>query len=222
LDVATLPDVGGVWDRWGHVLLACAVALPVLVVVVAARARALAPAFPPARAAAGPTRGSADRRAWRAAAGPAGRRAWRAAAAEVGAVAGTLPWLWMILTPLSQPGEVHPVPFQEVSGYLSVPLSEAIVQVGGNLAVFAAAGALAPVRWRLGGGRTGGVLGMVAAGATAGSLLGETLQWALDLGRVSSVDDVLLNTLGAVLAALATRRWWRPASETPALAPDPL
>jgi glycopeptide antibiotics resistance protein len=56
------------------------------------------------------------------------------------------------------------------------------------------------------------VLAVVAAGAAAGSLLVETLQWALDLGRVSSVDDVLLNTLGAVLAALVTRPWWRPAS----------
>jgi glycopeptide antibiotics resistance protein len=127
----------------------------------------------------------------------------------VGAVAGTLPWLWMILTPLPQDGAVHPVPFQEVSGYFSVPLSEAIVQVGGNLAVFAAAGALVPVRWRLGDGRTGTVLWTVGAGAAFGSALVETLQWALDLGRVSSVDDVLLNTAGAVLAAVATRRWWR-------------
>jgi hypothetical protein len=193
LDGAILPVVGAVWDRWGHVLLACAVALPALVAVVAVRARALGPsvnfALPSAR-----------------------RYAWRAAAAEVGAVAGTLPWLWMILTPLPQPGEVHPVPFQEVPGYLSVPPREAIVQVGGNLAVFAAAGALAPVRWRLGGGRTRGVLAVVAAGAASGSLLVETLQWALGLGRVSSVDDVLLNTLGAVLAALVTRPWWRPAS----------
>jgi glycopeptide antibiotics resistance protein len=139
-----------------------------------------------------------------------GSGAWLAAVAEVGAVAGTLPWLWMILTPLPQQGEVHPVPFQEVSGYFAVPLSEVVVQVGGNLAVFAAAGALAPVRWRLGRG-TGGVLGVVAAGAAAGSLLVETLQWALDLGRVSSVDDILLNTAGAVLAALLTRRWWRSA-----------
>jgi hypothetical protein len=197
LDGATLPVVGGVWERWGHVLLACAVALPVLVAVVAVRARALAASVEvPAVAAPAGAR-------------PVWRAAWRAAAAEVGAVAGTLPWLWMILTPLPQPGEVHPVPFQEVSGYLSVPPREAIVQVGGNLAVFAAAGALVPVRWRPGGGRTGGVLGVVAAGAAAGSLLVETLQWALALGRVSSVDDVLLNTLGAVLAALVTRPWWR-------------
>jgi len=190
--------VSGVWERWGHVLLACTVALPVLAAVVALRARALAP----------------SPRSWT----PAGAgapvevqdRAWLAAVAEVGAVAGTLPWLWMILTPLPQAGAVHPVPFQEVAGYLSVPFSEVVVQLGGNLAVFAAAGALAPVRWRLGAG-TGRVLGIVAGFAAAGSLLVETLQWALDLGRVSSVDDILLNTAGAVLAALATRRWWRKA-----------
>jgi glycopeptide antibiotics resistance protein len=35
------------------------------------------------------------------------------------------------------------------------------------------------------------------------------LRYALDLGRVSSVDDVLLNTLGAVLAAQASRPWRR-------------
>ena len=56
----------------------------------------------------------------------------------------------MILTPLPRDGEVHPVPFQEVAGYFSVPPEEAVVQVVGNLAVFAAFGALAPLRWRLG------------------------------------------------------------------------
>jgi hypothetical protein len=165
----TVRCVAGVWERWGHVLLACAVAVPVLVALVALRAR---------------------------------RTSWVLAAAEVGAVAGTLPWLWMILTPLPQAGVVHPVPFQEVPGYLSVPLSETIVQIGGNLAVFAAFGALAPVRWRIG-------LVPVAAFAAAGSITVETLQWALDLGRVSSTDDVALNTAGAVLGALVTRRWWR-------------
>ena len=108
----------------------------------------------------------------------------------------------MILTPLPQAGAVHPVPFQEVAGYVSVSWDEAVVQIGGNLAVFAAFGALAPVRWRIG-------LATVAALAAAGSITVETLQYALDLGRVSSVDDVLLNTAGAVLAALVTRRWWR-------------
>ncbi|MFC4629610.1 VanZ family protein [Promicromonospora alba] len=36
----------------------------------------------------------------------------------------------------------------------------------------------------------------------------EALQYVLDLGRVASVDDVLVNTVGAVLAALCSRRWW--------------
>jgi len=126
----------------------------------------------------------------------------RLAAAEIGAIALTLPWLWMILTPLPQRGAVHPVPFQELPGYLAAPPGELIVQVGGNLAVFAAFGALAPVRWRL-------TLWQVAAIAAVGSITVESLQHVLGLGRVASVDDVLLNTCGAVLASLVTRRWWR-------------
>lgn len=39
--------------------------------------------------------------------------------------------------------------FQELPGYLAAPPGELMVQVGGNLAGFAAFGALAPVRWRL-------------------------------------------------------------------------
>ncbi|MFF5056526.1 hypothetical protein ACFY1S_25415 [Micromonospora sp. NPDC000663] len=35
-------------------------------------------------------------------------------------------------------------------------------------------------------------------------------QYALRLDRASSVDDVLLNAAGAGLAALASRRRWRP------------
>jgi glycopeptide antibiotics resistance protein len=35
------------------------------------------------------------------------------------------------------------------------------------------------------------------------------------------VDDVLVNTTGAVLAALATRRWWRTTTEVPADRPHP-
>ncbi len=41
------------------------------------------------------------------------------------------------------------------------------------------------------------------------SVLVEVAQYVLRLGRVSSVDDVLLNTAGAGLAALASRHWWR-------------
>jgi glycopeptide antibiotics resistance protein len=108
----------------------------------------------------------------------------------------------MVLTPLPQAGEVHLVPFQELSWYLRAETTDMLVQLVGNLAVFAAFGAGAPVRWRLS-------LPMVALLAALGAATVELLQFGLDMGRVASVDDVLLNTAGAVLAALATRPWWR-------------
>jgi len=53
--------------------------------------------------------------------------------------------------------------------------------------------------------------------AAACSTLIETGQYVLQLGRVSSVDDVLLNTAGAGLAALASRRWWAGEAVAPAV-----
>jgi glycopeptide antibiotics resistance protein len=43
----------------------------------------------------------------------------------------------------------------------------------------------------------------------------ETVQYLLDIGRTTAADDVLLNTTGAVLAALATRPWHRLRTERP-------
>jgi hypothetical protein len=157
------------WQRWAHVIIASAFAVPLLFGVAAARARRI------------------------------GRLA---AAAEVIAVAGNLPWLWMVLTPLDQESDVHLVPLHELAWYLNGDLGSVAVQLVGNLAVFAAFGAAAPVRWPL-------RLPTIAALAAAGSATVEIAQYLLDMGRVASVDDVLLNTAGAVLAALATRRWWR-------------
>lgn len=58
------------------------------------------------------------------------------------------------------------------------------------------------------GRRTVAVLARVAGLAAGLSVAVEVLQYVLGLGRVSSVDDVLVNTAGAVLAALCSRRWW--------------
>jgi glycopeptide antibiotics resistance protein len=91
------------------------------------------------------------------------------------------------------------VPLRDV---LTLAPGDLVVQIGGNLLVFAAAGFLLPVRWPVG---IGTVL-LLAAGA---STLVEIAQYALDLGRVSSVDDVLLNALGAGLAAAAAQPLWR-------------
>ncbi len=127
------------------------------------------------------------------------RRAGRYGVAEVLLVAGTLPWLWMILTPDAAGGrQLSLVPLRDL---LTLAPPDMFVQIGGNLLVFAALGAFLPVRWTAG-------TATVAAVAAAASVTVETLQYALDLGRVSSVDDVLLNTLGAVLAAQTSRRWW--------------
>lgn len=131
------------------------------------------------------------------------RLGWRRAAAEVIAVAGTLPWLWMVFTPRPWGRQVHLLPFSEVPWYLyHLDPLDSLVQIVGNLFVFAAFGAAAPVRWRL-------RVGTVAAMAAAGSASIEILQYVLDIGRTTAADDVLLNTAGAVLAALATRRWHR-------------
>jgi glycopeptide antibiotics resistance protein len=139
--------------------------------------------------------------AWRVRDGLDRREAWRRSATEVGMVLGTLPWLWMIFTP--QPGEplVHLVPFEDLAGQFQREPLWITYQIGGNLLVFAAYGFLAPIRWRV------TPLWVVATAAVASAAV-EILQWALQLGRVTSVDDVLINTVGAGLAALCSRRWW--------------
>ncbi|MEV0195546.1 VanZ family protein [Nonomuraea sp. NPDC050691] len=127
----------------------------------------------------------------------------RTALADVGIVAGTLPWLWMILTPATGQEGVSLVPFTDLVTLAGAPPGAVLTQVGGNLLVFAALGALLPVR-----SSRFASAARVAAVAAAASLTVEVFQYLLRLGRYSSVDDVLVNTAGAVLAALVTRRWW--------------
>ncbi|MEV6270883.1 VanZ family protein [Kribbella sp. NPDC051936] len=132
----------------------------------------------------------------------ASARVWWMAVADVGMVYGTVPWVWMTMLPGSGAGEV--------AGRLSlVPLRDLLsmspLQIVGNLLVFAALGFFAPLRFaRL--ASLPRVLGL-AAGC---SVLIELAQLVLRLDRVTSVDDVLLNALGAGLAALASRPWWHP------------
>lgn len=154
-------------------------------------------------------------------------RAWRHSVAEVGLVVGTAPWVWMILTP--RPGErgLSLVPLQDLADQLSGPVPAAVVQVGGNLLVLAALGFFLPVRFRLvpgQGGRAGSrervapgpgpgprtvaVLVRVAVVLLAVAVTVEVLQYVLRLGRVTSVDDVLVNVAGGLIAALCSRRWW--------------
>lgn len=97
----------------------------------------------------------------------------------------------------------NPMPFSEIGDALTncVTWHVAVEQLVGNLALFAPLGVgLAMVadarraRWLLG----------FAAGAAVGSIV-EAAQWALAVGRVSSVDDVLLATAGSGIGFLIAR-----------------
>ncbi|HEX4814873.1 MAG TPA: VanZ family protein [Nonomuraea sp.] len=127
----------------------------------------------------------------------------RTSLADIGILVGTAPWMWMILTPSDGPNGFGLVPFADLAEVASGSWQTVLVQVGGNLLVFAALGALLPVRTP-----AMARLGRVAAVAAAFSVLVELLQYVLRLGRFSSVDDVILNTTGALIFALVTRRWW--------------
>lgn len=133
-------------------------------------------------------------------------RAWRWSLAEAVMVLGTVPWVWMILTPVRVPEGtvlVYLVPLSDLRVQLAEPLPWVLVQVGGNLAVFFALGAGAAVRfaalaapWRL-----------LLLGAAC-SLTVELIQYAFIAGRVFSVDDVLVNAVGCLLGGLLTHPWW--------------
>jgi hypothetical protein len=132
---------------------------------------------------------------------------WRMSLAEVGMVYGTAPMVWLTLMPGPGAGVVP--------GRLSlVPLRDLVamgpVGIGGNLLIFAALGFFAPMRFAV----LASVPRVLALGAGC-SVLVETAQYVLRLDRVSSIDDVLVNAAGAVLAGLASRRWWSTAAEVP-------
>jgi glycopeptide antibiotics resistance protein len=137
--------------------------------------------------------------------------AWRMSLAEVGIVYGTVPWVWMIMLPGphagSVPGRVSLVPLRDLLTIIAKGPFTATGQIVGNLLVFAALGFFAPMRFA-----ALARLPRILALAAGCSILVELAQYVLRLDRVSSVDDVLLNTAGAGLAALASRRWWRKSS----------
>ncbi|MEV6349095.1 VanZ family protein [Actinoplanes sp. NPDC051851] len=130
-----------------------------------------------------------------------GAAAWRMSIAEVGMVYGTAPWLWLTMMPGPGAGIVP--------GRLSlIPLADLVgmgwLGIGGNLLVLAALGFFGPIRFAA----LASVPRILALGVGCSALI-ETAQYVLQLDRVSSIDDVLVNATGTVLAGLASRRWWR-------------
>jgi len=139
--------------------------------------------------------------------------AWQMSLAEVGMVYGTVPFVWMTTMPGSGagivPGRVSLVPLRDL-------LTMGPLGIVGNLLIFAALGFFAPIRFAA----LASVPRILALGAGC-SIVVETAQYVLRLDRVSSVDDVLVNAAGAVLAALASRRWWHTTAQVPSDQPRP-
>jgi glycopeptide antibiotics resistance protein len=134
------------------------------------------------------------------------------AVCEVAAVYGTLPWLAMTLTPdPGAPRRIQPVPLHDLAALAGAPAQTVAVQLIGNVLVFAAAGFFLPLRfaWLRS-------LPRVVLLAALGSALIETVQYVAELGRVSSVDDVLVNAVGAGLAGSAVRSRSAAMAQSPA------
>lgn len=134
----------------------------------------------------------------------------------VAAVAVTVVFLvWLAdLTLTPRPGATDQIhnntqPGSSLRQYLDRPsVRAAILQVGGNLLLFAPLGVLLPIIFRQLRGplRIALVVGLV-------SLTVESVQAIVVLGRAFDIDDVLLNTAGAVIAYLVIgwpiTRWLR-------------
>ncbi|MFC0004477.1 VanZ family protein [Micromonospora siamensis] len=133
--------------------------------------------------------------------------AWRASLAEVGMVHGTAPMVWLTLMPGpgagAVPGRVSLVPLRDL-------VTMGPLGIAGNLVILAALGFFAPMRFAA----LASLPRVLAFGAGCSALV-ETLQYVLRLDRVSSVDDVLVNAVGAALFGVASRRWWRTAAPVP-------
>ncbi|MFK0173204.1 VanZ family protein [Streptomyces sp. NPDC090306] len=132
-------------------------------------------------------------------------RAWRTSLAEVGMVHGTVPFLWLTMMPGAGagvvPGRLSLIPLKDLA-------TMGALGIVGNLLVFASLGFFAPMRFAA----PASVPRVLALGAGCSTVV-EIAQYVLRLDRVSSVDDVLVNTAGALLAGLASRRWWRAPTE---------
>ncbi|MEV6065976.1 VanZ family protein [Nocardia sp. NPDC052001] len=162
-----------VWEMWGGVLTVWALAVPVLVAGI--------------RVVLWLRRGQPR------------AVALRNTLAEAGILVGTVPWIWMILTPTGGERGVSLLPLRDLFDTLGDGPEQAVVQVGANMIVFLPLGLLLPLRLP----RFAGVGRMFLVGAALSALL-EIAQYALDLGRVSSVDDVLMNASGAAIGAALT------------------
>ena len=107
--------------------------------------------------------------------------------------------LLVTLTPTHAHNEVHLRPWQDLVGAFEPTLNlQRLFGVIGNVVLFAPLGAVLRAR--------GAELGQATVRGLALSLAIELTQLGIP-GRTTSVDDVLLNTLGVVVGYLLAARW---------------
>ncbi|GAA4899694.1 VanZ family protein [Streptomonospora salina] len=140
---------------------------------------------------------------WRIRQGRPAAGAVAASAADVLAVFALLPVYSATLATPGTHGGLVLVPFSDM--FATGLSATALYQSGGNIALFMPLGALLPLAF----GRRLARWYRVAGAAAALSATVETLQHTVAAGHVASIDDVLLNTAGALAGAALTRPWWR-------------
>ncbi|MFS2291454.1 MAG: VanZ family protein [Actinomadura sp.] len=105
----------------------------------------------------------------------------------------------LTLTPVQDRGQAgsNTDPGRSLRFYLDRPTKDALLQLGGNLALLAPLGVLLPIVWTT-------LRGPIRLALLAGvlSLVIETIQGTLVMGRAFDIDDVILNTTGVVIAYL--------------------
>nr|WP_246353826.1 VanZ family protein [Streptomyces fulvorobeus] len=119
-------------------------------------------------------------------------------------------------------------PGDSIRAYLAQPVTfDTVKQLGGNIVMGVPFGVLLPVLVP----RTRGLVRVALATAVV-MLLVELVQGALIMGRTFDIDDVLLNTTGALLGYLLLglwlgravhprrRHWWHRSSKHPETAAD--
>ncbi|WP_170837505.1 VanZ family protein [Actinopolyspora xinjiangensis] len=119
-----------------------------------------------------------------------------------------LPVAYLVLSPTyGAPSQVSLHPGAELVSVLDGVRrgdTAAVVQLAANTVLMLPLGVLLPLRFRW--ARS---VARIASMAVTASLVVEFAQYFLAVGRVTSTDDVILNTLGAVLGAWAARVWWK-------------
>jgi glycopeptide antibiotics resistance protein len=118
-----------------------------------------------------------------------------ALAASVAAIA------LLTLLPEQRENQVRLRPFSDIGEALLGPDKELLLETATNLLLFVPFGAALRLRG-LAIARTA-VLGLLVSAVVEGAQLG------LVSGRTASVDDLLLNTLGAVVGNALISRWMR-------------